>query len=222
MGQFSWSFSKKKTFDQCPRRHNEVELLKRWHEESEALTWGNRVHECLANALSGKAPLPPEMLHWQKWVQRFTPTDDQELLVEQQWAITRDFQPCEWFGPKAWFRGKGDAVILDGPTAIVIDWKTGKSEHAIDSVQLALMAQCIFCFHPEVRVVATAYIFLKEDYKFEEVFKREDMVGLWERLLPEVAEMEMATKTGNFPAQPGKFCFWCPVQSCEHHRSRKR
>lgn len=100
--------------------------------------------------------------------------------------------------------------------ALVADWKTGKILE--DSVQLALMAQCVFAHHPEVQRVRSEFIWLKEDATTRADFSREDMVKLWVSLNPRIAALEHAHNTTTYPAKPGSLCRrWCPVKACPHH-----
>src|SRR5258708_567868 len=150
---YAWSYSKLKNFETCPKRHYEIDIAKSYVEEQEPggpLDWGDRVHKALAKACTGAAALPPEMKDYQHWVDRVR-AGPGTLLVEQKYAITRAFEKATYFAPDVWYRGIGDVVRLDGPVALVLDWKTGKI--LVDSVQLMLMAQCIFSHYPEVKMV---------------------------------------------------------------------
>lgn len=213
---WSWSYSKLKNFETCPRRHYEIDLQKNYTDTSEALTWGNDLHAAMAKACTGAAPLPPEMSEYQYWVDRVK-AGPGTLYVEQKYAITKGFTKTSWFGSDAWFRGIGDVVRVDGPVALGLDWKTGKVLE--DSVQLALLAQCIFSHFPDVKKVRTEFIWLKEgDCTTPEIFDRADMSALWGGLLPRVSAMQQAHDLQHYPPLPGKLCArWCPVQSCPHH-----
>ena len=209
------SYSKLKNFETCPKRHYEVDIAKNYREESDQLAWGDRVHKALAAACMGKEPLPDELAEYQHWVDRVR-AGPGELLVEQKYALTRDFQACEYFGPRVWWRSIGDLVRIDGPVALGLDWKTGKVVH--DSVQLMLLAQCIFAYHKEVQVVRTEFVWLKEDCATQDIFRRDTIANEWIGLLPRIAAMEEADKTMTFPPKPGKLCArWCPVLSCPYH-----
>lgn len=216
---FAWGYSKLKNFETCPKRHYEIDIAKNFSDgEGEALVWGNRVHEAIADALIRKMPLPAEMADYQKWLDRVQ-AGNGKLLVEQKFAITRDFQPTQWFGSNVWMRGICDALRVDGPVAIALDWKTGKMK--IDSVQLMLMAQCIFAHHPQVRRIRTAFVWLQDDCETEETFDRNTIPREWVGLLPRVQELENAAKNMDYPAKPGRLCArWCPVLNCEYHGRR--
>lgn len=215
---FAWSFSKLKNDEVCPKKHYEVDIAKNFADNTEQLKWGNEVHAALADACSGKKPLPESMVDYQHWVDKVK-AGPGELLVEQKYALTKDLQPTEYFGPRVWYRGIADVVRLDGPVALAVDWKTGKVVH--DSVQLMLMAQCVFAFHKDVQRIRTEFIWLKDNCSTPEVFSRQDVADTWLGLLPRVQEYERHVMTQTFMPKPGRLCFkYCPVISCPHNGKR--
>lgn len=216
---FSWSFSKLKNDEVCPKRHYEIDLAKNYSDgDNSQMLWGNKVHDEFKKALTGDGVLPVQMKDWQHWVDRLR-TGPGELMVEQKYALTRDFQPTEYFSPRVWYRGIADAVKLYGSVALAVDWKTGKIKE--DYVQLMLMAQCIFAFHPEVKKIKTIFAWLAEDCETTETYTRLDVANAWVGLLPRVEAYEDQVKNQSFPPKPGKLCFkYCPVQSCPYHGKR--
>jgi hypothetical protein len=215
--QFAWSFSKLKSYETCPRKFHEQDVLKNFQEgDSEQLIWGNQVHQTLAKVLEGKLPeLPPEMEMFQKYVDLVNKLPG-NLQVEQKYAITKDFGPTTYFAPNCWYRGIGDVVKVGDTRAVILDWKTGAIK--VDSVQLMLMALCIFAHFPKVQKVHTGFIWLKEDAVTMEEYDRADVADCWTGLLGRVTDLEAALKTGNFPPKPSGLCRkWCPVSSCEFH-----
>jgi len=220
---FSWSYSRLKNFEACALRHKAVDIDKEYREdESEQLAWGDTVHKGAAKRLKDKSPLPAGLALLEPWCRRIEGNGAGVLLVEQKLAIASDYGPCDWFAKgnrPAWFRGVADAIKLVGDVALAIDWKTGKILE--DSVQLALMAQCIFSHHPQIQKIRTEFIWLKEDATSRADFSRDDMVGLWRELLPRVQRLKDAHDTGVYPAMPGRLCRkWCPVQKCDHFGQR--
>ncbi len=215
--QFAWSFSKLKAFETCPRKFHEQDVLKNFHEgQSEQLIWGNQVHQTLAKVLTGLLPaLPPEMEAYQKYVDMVAKLPG-KLYVEQKYAITKDFGPTTYFAPNCWYRGIGDVVKIERTRGAILDWKTGAVK--VDSVQLMLMALCIFAHFPVVQKVHTGFIWLAEDAVTMEEYDREDIGDCWAGLLGRVTELEDALKTGAFPPKPSGLCRkWCPVTSCQYH-----
>lgn len=222
---FAWSYSRLKNFESCPKRHWHVDLKKDVkEEESEALQYGNVVHEILAQRIAKGTELPPfHKPTLEPWVDRvftFNGKDVREhgakVLVEQKFAITKDFGSCEFFDRAAWFRGVGDVIWLLGPLGYIGDWKTGKIVE--DSVQLALTAQCLFAHYPALQLVRSQFMWLKEDATTTADLKRSDMPALWAKLWPRIEALQRAHDETSYPPKPGRLCRrWCPVSQCPHH-----
>lgn len=220
---FSWSYSKMKNYLACPFRHQQVDLLKNYTDQSAALTWGNEVHDSLARACGpNREPLPATMGEYVPWVVKYaSPGIPGELKIEQQLAITKDFQPTTWFGANAWLRVKVDLLRIHAPVGLSVDWKTGKLQH--DSRQLMISTQCVFAHYPEIHRVKTEFAWLKDDAVTPEYFSRKTIVNEWPPVLDIVKQMEHAYNTGTYPPKPGPFCReWCPVKSCEHNGKFQR
>lgn len=215
---FSFSFSKLKNYETCPKKHYEVDIAKSVKDTSEQLTWGNSVHDALARACDGRAPLPPTMQEWQHWVDRVQ-FGAGSLVVEKKYAINAQFKPVEWFSNNAWYRGVIDAARIDGPVAIAWDWKTGKILE--DSVQLALEASVLFAHFPQLQKIRTEYVWLKDDCTTGEMWTRHDISDMWLGLLPRVQAMEDAARTMTYEPRPSGLCYkYCPVVSCPHFGKR--
>lgn len=222
--EWSWSYSKLKNFEVCPKRHFHIDLARDVkEEESDNLIYGNLLHEHMAKYVDKGIALPAGTTGDfppynspvnQKWAD-IVKNAPGRTLVEQKYAITRAHEPRKYFDRDVWYRGIGDVVKLNGPVGLIIDWKTGKIVE--DSVQLALMAQCMFSHYPELQAVRAEFVWLKEDATTRQNFKRTDMVGLWNSLMPRVNTLEASSKAMNYPPKPGHLCRkWCPVTQCPH------
>lgn len=226
---FSWSYSKLKNFETCPKKHWSVDLEKKYKEgESEQLKWGDFVHKGLASTITNRieyaakritdvAPVPVGLEPMMPWVDRIL-TGAGTILVEQQMAITKDFAPTTWFGNDAWYRGIGDVVKINGDIGFVIDWKTGKILE--DSQQLALMAACLFAHYPALQAVRSEFVWLKEgpDCSSREDFLRSDMPNMWRGLWPRIEVLKHAYETTSYPPKPSGICKkYCPVTDCPYH-----
>ena len=213
---FAWSYSKLKNYESCPKRHWHVDLAKDWvEEESEQLKFGNELHKALAARIAKGEPLPKPFAQYEPWCEKVL-TGQGKNLVEQQLAIKADFSACTWFDKQTWFRGIADVLKINGPVALAIDWKTGKVLE--DSVQLSLVAACVFAHHPEVQVVRSEFVWLAHDATTRVDIARSDMPKLWTSLMPRVKQLEHAHVNTEYPAKPGNLCRrWCPVKSCPHH-----
>jgi hypothetical protein len=222
---FSWSYSKLKNYETCPKRHYHVDLVRDFREEeSEALLWGNQVHERLARIVANGGMRPddiPAAHDHIEYMRVMAKVPGVRLITEGKYAVTEgftleDIKPVDWFDKRAWFRSIADVAVLGDKTAFAADWKTGKVLD--DSVQLALMAVCIFVHHPNIMEVTTRYIWLKEDAITEEVFERGDVTAIMTRLAPRIQALKTAHETQTYNPKPGYLCRrYCPVTSCPHH-----
>lgn len=227
---WSWSYSKLKNYESCPRKHYEVDIAKTAAETQSSdpnspLEWGKRAHDALAAALTAAVnPLPSEFSAFQHWVQRVV-NGPGELLVEQKYAINDQFEPRGWFDKDVWCRMIGDVVKIDEPfttkkgktyrLALVLDWKTGKILD--DHVQLMLMAQALFSHYPDLTHVRSEFVWLKDECTTPELFTREEVAREWVELMPRVLAMQVAHLTQNYPPKPSGLCQrYCPVKSCPY------
>jgi hypothetical protein len=213
---WTWSYSKLKNLESCPKRHYHVDIARDVKEdESEALSYGNAVHKALAARISAGKPLPKPFAHFEPWAEKVL-TGAGNILVEQKLAITEEFAACGYFDNGVWFRSVGDVIKLNGPVALAIDWKTGKILE--DAPQLALMAACIFAAYPDVQKIRTEFVWLKEDATSRMNFDRNDMPTVWSNLWPRITALKTAHDEQNYPPKPGFLCKrWCPVSKCPHH-----
>lgn len=212
---FTWSYSRLKNFEACPKKHFEVEIAKTVKEpEGESLTWGNAVHDAFAKRLAKNAPWPKGMEMYEPWAQKLV-TSPGDIYVENKLALTKDFGPCDFFAHNVWFRAVGDVIKINGPVALIVDWKTGKILE--DSVQLALSAACVFAKYPEVKRIRSRFAWLKENATTDEDFTPEDMPKLWQHLWPRIEALEQAHNTTTYQAKPSGLCKrYCPVATCPY------
>src|SRR5690606_7012598 len=117
--------SRLKNYETCPKRHWHVDIAKDAKEEdSEQLLWGNQVHDALAKRIGKGVELPTTMKVYEPWCEKIL-TGDGKILVEQKLAITEEFKACGFFDKTVWFRSIGDVIKINGPVALIADWKTG-------------------------------------------------------------------------------------------------
>jgi hypothetical protein len=214
---FSWSYSRLKNYEACPKKHYEVDLQKSFKEgDSEQLQWGNIVHDGMAARCGPKrVPLPSSMASYEKWVAPILATPG-EILVEQQLSLAKDFSACGYFAGNCWFRAKGDLIKLGERTAMILDWKTGKVKP--DSAQLWLSAACVFAKYPQIKKIRSSYVWLQENATTDEDLTPEDLPAKWRGLWPRIQAMEQAWNTTTYQAKQGGLCrLWCPVKSCPHN-----
>lgn len=216
---FTWSFSRLKNYEVCPRRHYEVDLAKNYVEpKTEQLAYGDAVHKAAAEHLSKGKALPK---HLQpvlgSWCDKITQQGKVKgILTEQQLAITKDFAPTGWFDKDVWFRTVVDVLRIVPPVALAVDWKTGKIVE--DTQQLALAAAAVFAHYDDVQWVRSEFIWLKEDAVTSERYSREGMKDVWVGIWPRIKQLEHAYQKKEYPPKPGYLCAkHCPVTKCEYH-----
>lgn len=221
MPGFTWSFSKLDNYETCAKKYYEYSVAKSVKDDStENIDWGNEVHDALRDALKKVKPLPEHMAPYQVWVDRVL-AGPGDLLVEQKYGLDHTLSPCPYFAPTIWYRGIADAVRIAGKVALAIDWKTGKLKE--NSVQLGLMALCIFQHFPQVEVVRTEFIWLQndpnsDDARTQVIFRRSDMPTFVSNLLPRVQKLQWAHNSMTFPPNPSGLCVrYCKVVSCPYH-----
>lgn len=215
--QFSWSYSKLKNYRTCPKRYYLIDVEKKYQEDftGEHLAWGNRVHKAFADRIDKGTPFPTGMEGFEEAAQRLLAVPGKKL-VEQQMAIRKDLSPCGWFDKDTWHRSIADLLILNPPVALAIDYKTGKVVE--DSVQLSLIAECVFSHHPDIHAVRTEFWWLKDEAASRENFKREKRKNTWANVLPQVKELEQAHEDMNFPPKQSGLCRkHCIVTECPHN-----
>lgn len=215
---FVWSFSKLDNFETCAKKYEAYMVSKSVVDtDTDNIKWGNEVHDAMRDALLRKAPLPVHMAPFQVWVDRVL-AGPGDLLVEQKYGLDSNLSPCPYFAPVIWYRGIADAVRIDDSVGLAIDWKTGRPKEG--SVQLGLMALCLFQHFKTLRAVRTEFVWLKEDpnssdASTQKLWRREDMPGFVSELLPRVQKLEWAHKTNTFAPTPSGLCVkYCKVVSC--------
>ena len=148
--KLTWSYSSLGLFQQCPRKYYHLRVVKDIVEpETTAILYGKEVHLALEEYIRDGKPVPPQF-------KEFTAIADMlkaipgDKLCEYKMGLTKDIQACGFFDENVWFRGVADLVIVNGETARVIDYKTGKSSEYADVKQLELMALAIFKHFPKL------------------------------------------------------------------------
>jgi hypothetical protein len=214
---FSWSFSAVQSFLTCPRKFYNERVLKRYpFEKGEAALYGERMHKAVELYGKFNAPLPTEFAFVKSQVDVAKAATGTKSW-EQKFALTQDMQPCEYFAKDAWLRAQVDYLCINGDTqtALVADWKSGKSSHA-DTSQLELMALIVFKRYPQVREVRAGLSFLTERKFVPAHYTRANEGEYWQRWYVSLAKMKAAYESGTWNPKPSGLCKkWCPVLECE-------
>jgi CRISPR/Cas system-associated exonuclease Cas4 (RecB family) len=218
MKQVSWSHSALKDYEGCPKRYQEVKVLKNFpFTETEATRYGNEVHKALELYIRNGKPVPPEYAQFVPVVDALMQRPGRKL-AEQQMALTKDLKPCGWKDRDAWVRGIADLLILDDEnmTAWVVDWKTGSNKYP-DRDQLRLMALMVFAHYPHIRKVNAALLFIVKNDMVKLSMTVDQADTVWWDYRERVARLEQAFATDVWNAKPSPLCPWCPATTCVHH-----
>lgn len=232
MTTMALSYSRLSTFEQCQAKFEYLYVSKRVKDSDNEFTlYGNRVHEALEeyakDSYTGVALALDMLDDGQKYaeIRKFLPVADAILarpgqkFFELQMAIREDKTPCDWFAPDVWLRGIADVLVVNGDTAFVGDWKTGKVKENL--VQLKLFACMVFALFPQVNKVKTAFIWLVHDQITDATFTRNMLPDLWATIEPRLSAVQDSVDVGVFKPKPSGLCNWCPAKGiCPDRKTR--
>lgn len=205
-------------FQQCPRKYYHLRVVKDIKEpETTAILYGKEVHLALEEYIRDGKPIPAQF-------KEFTDIADMlkampgDKLCEYKMGLTKDIQACGFFDENVWFRGVADLLIINGDTARVIDYKTGKSSEFADKKQLELMALALFKHFPKVRTVKAGLIFLVANDFIKANFEKKDAPITWLKWIQETDRLEEAHEVNVWNPKPNFTCRkYCLVKDCEHN-----
>ena len=221
MSSIRWSHSGLKDFEGCPRRYNEVKVLKKYPFKDTVHTiYGKDVHKAIEEYGRDGTPMPAAFA-------QFKPTVDAILqkpgrkFFEHEMGVTADIKPCAFDAPDAWARGIADLLIVDDDdlSARVVDWKTGNNRYP-DTDQLVLMSLMVFVHFPHIRRVRSALMFIVKDSMVKHKLSIDDAAAAWWDYRERVGKIEAAHANGVWNPKQSPLCGWCPVKSCEFNTKR--
>ena len=216
----AWSFSKIKNFETCPKQFYHVTVLNEFpFKDTEATLYGKSFHTACEEFIRDGKPLPPQFSFMQDTMDRLAAMPG-EKYCELKMGLTADLEACGFFDKGVWFRGIVDLLIIDGDTARVVDYKTGKSAKYADKGQLQLMALSVFKHFPQVKKVKGALLFTIANEIVKQDYSVTDEGVLWAPWLQKYAALEKAHETGVWNPRPSGLCRkYCPVVACAHNGS---
>ena len=215
-----WSFSKIKSFEQCPKKFYHLKVAKDYKEpETEAMLYGTAVHLAAEEYVRDGKPLPPEYMYIKAPIDALCAKQG-EKICELEMGLTADLEPCGFWDKNCWYRGIADLVILDREekTAWVIDYKTGKNTRYADKGQLELMALCVFKHFPEIETVRGGLLFVVCNELIRDKYEAGAAGKMWEKWIADYNRMEQAYKNDVWNAHQSGLCKrHCIVTECVHN-----
>ena len=212
-----WSYSSLKQFKTCPKQYYEIRVAKNFiAREGDDARYGKEVHKVLEEYVRDGKRLP-------KFYQQFRKMVDPLLDIpgtkycEYEMALTADLKPCGFMSEEYWVRGIADLLIVDGDTAFIVDYKTGKTGYA-DPNQLKLMALMVFAHFPEVQKVKAGLMFVSYDAFYPENYERADSAAMWDVFYKDLERLSIAFDNAVWPPKPTGLCRrHCSVESCKFY-----
>lgn len=213
------SYSSVKDYEGCARRYHEVRILKKFKsQDTQATLYGTAVHSAFEHFIKDGTPLPANFAHYKPFVEPLA-AHPGDIRCEERMAIRVDFSPCGFFDKDVWFRGIPDylAISKAGKTALVGDYKTGKSSRYADTAQLELMAAMVMLHHPTVEKVKGALLFVVVGDIIKSEYTRNQLPQILSKWAGRAGAIEAAVDAGVWNPRSSALCKFCPVSSCEHH-----
>lgn len=209
----AWTFSQLEKFTTCPKQFYHLRVARDFKDPpSEHTIWGEKVHSAMEYRIAEGTPLPEGMDQWEGIAAKLEKLPGKKY-AEYQFGVSASFAPAPW--DDSWSRGIADLLVVNKNKAGVFDYKTGKRKL---TSQLSLYAAYTFASFPEVEVVSTGFIWLKDRKIDKETFTRDDVPAIWQNFLPIVRKLELAHENDQWPAKPSGLCrAWCAVTSCPHN-----
>ncbi len=158
--------------------------------------------------------LPPELEHFVKDLVMLKARYKKKtggVMVEQDWAFTKEWAKTGWFDRDAWLRVKLDCAYEEEAGILRLrDWKSGKFrvDQAADYLeQLDLYAAAAFIQLPHIDEVKPQLDYLDAGYThFVKPYFRKQLPALTKAWSKRVAPM---MKDGKFAPRPNRFCGNC-------------
>lgn len=214
-----WSHTALSDFISCPRQFYAKRVAKTHVEEEKSphQIWGEYVHKQFEDYQNGDiTELPPDLRSHQKYMDRLKNREGHHFC-ELKCGIGRvgkELKPTHFFADNVWWRGVIDYLKVNGDSALIVDYKTGKPHNKFD--QLDLFAIHTFMMHPDVEHIRGEFYWTKIEDVTKKVYTREGAQQMWEPFLPHLSQYAQAFKTDTWPPRQSGLCTkWCPVIECE-------
>jgi len=212
-----WSFSKLKSFNQCPKQFYHLKVAKDYKEkQSSAMFYGNQFHRAAEHYVKDGEPLPKKFMY-SKPVLDSLIAKKGDKLCEYRMGLTENLEPCRFSDRDAWYRGICDLIILneEDKLAWVVDYKTSKNTRYADKYQLELMALAVFKHFPAVETVRAGLLFVVCKALVKENYEYSTASSLWPKWYTGFDTMKKAYETDVWNAKPSGLCKQhCVVTEC--------
>lgn len=173
----AWSFSRLEQYESCPYRVYlqyvekvpQAELVIPEGRDEHPLVRGRRLHDAAEHFVTRNIELIPELAAnfgtaFSDARARYAASPEL-CVVEEDWAVTQDWETTGYYAPDTWGRMKLDlGLISDDETHIdIVDYKTGKKYGPKHVQQGQLYAIVAFARFPKLKTAKSSFWYLDND-----------------------------------------------------------
>jgi CRISPR/Cas system-associated exonuclease Cas4 (RecB family) len=213
----AWSYSRVATHAKCAKKAFYQFVERRKEVESEAIIRGKTIH-AIAAAIIERQPVEisadtAELLRPAAALLNELSDRGTDVKCELQQAYTFDWEPVDWFSPRAWLRVVFDVVDRSNMVnkhVRVVEFKTGKlyPEH---EEQKSLYAVAAHALYPDAVSVLVEFVYFDNPkHNSQVLYTAEKMPALREKW--ELKSKPLLSDT-TFPVSPGPNCRFCPFRA---------
>jgi hypothetical protein len=210
-----WSYSFLHSYDVCQHQayrtyvKKDIEFI-----SSPQSDYGTSVHKALEARFKGEK-LPAEYVDYESYVRPIESFPTEEKHYEWKLGILEDGSSCNFYDEDVWGRGVLDVCMINGPTAMLFDWKTGKIRE--DPTELELHAILVKAHRPYLTKILGRYMWLK----FNKLGLVHDLSDTVVKLAYVRGVMERAKqnfRVGAWQRHENVLCKWCAVIDCPFNK----
>lgn len=216
------SYSAISEYENCPFKflNTQKQLLNKYpFKPTPATEKGNRMHKAFEDFIKYGKPLPDEFAHHQYFMSQLRNAKGVKQC-ETRMALDWNQQQVDYFkGKNIWLRGQYDLMIINGDSAVMIDYKTGSAKYPkVD--QLQCMSMMAFHYLPNLHTIKASLIFVEEGYQAcQEVYTRDKMQSYVEEWKGRAIPIMQALQTNVWEPRENPLCRFCPVVTCPHNKA---
>ena len=205
----AWSYSRLRTYKQCPQLAKFKFIDKLPEPSSVALDRGNEVHKLLEQFVKGEIKTLPKDLKRNRaammdYRKRYPKG---KIHCEEEWCFNAKWESTGWFDADAWCRVKMDLCEDTGRVVVGVDYKTGKYRPGEYNGQLLQYCASMLLKFPDAEEARAELMFFDVDAPPVQLrLKRQFLQQTLDKLNAEVEPMLNDTR---FAPMPGPLCKWC-------------
>jgi len=206
----TWSYSRWKTYAQCPYKAGQQYVHGVREPSNAAMDRGSANHDMAQKYVEGTISIIPyELAKFEVQFQTVAKRDD--VYCELEWGFASNWEPCDY--ADGWLRMRLDTFYFKSPDALhVTDYKTGRV-YDENEKQLSLYALGCFIKFPSIQKIDADLWYLDHGITRASEFTRDDVPDLLDVWNARVAPMLIDTE---FVPCPNQYCRNCYHSHTKH------